>query len=291
LPEEFQSESKYVAANGINHHYLEWGDPETPPIVMLHGLGLCAQVWNKLARGLAQDYHVLSFDLRGHGDTDKPGSGYTFQKLGEDVSAIIQKMGLERPFAVGHSAGGMSLLISDHLVPGIVGRTVLVDTRVGAAATTTLTSEGRQERMRRTREKRSIWVNREAMHESYRGRRVFKTWDDEVFNDYIEGGTRLLDDGRAELKCPTDVEAIFYDARAALDPAHYVSRLAAQYLLLVGGYEGAQSEQDDAVQRLLDESKGSTFKQLDRGSHFVPMEYPDLVLSEIREYFEGTPVG
>ncbi|MFP6566961.1 MAG: alpha/beta hydrolase, partial [Dehalococcoidia bacterium] len=125
MAEEFQSESKYVAANGINHHYLEWGDPETPPIVMLHGLGLCAQVWNKLARGLAQDYHVLSFDLRGHGDTDKPGSGYTFQKLGEDVSAIIQKMGLERPFAVGHSAGGMSLLISDHLVPGIVGRTVL----------------------------------------------------------------------------------------------------------------------------------------------------------------------
>ena len=157
MPEEFRSESKYVAANGINHHYLEWGDPETPPIVMLHGLGLCAQVWNKLARGLAQDYHVLSFDLRGHGDTDKPGSGYTFQKLGEDVSAIIQKMGLERPFAVGHSAGGMSLLISDHLVPGIVGRTVLVDTRVGAAATTTLTSERRQERMRRTREKRPIW--------------------------------------------------------------------------------------------------------------------------------------
>ena len=286
MPEELQSESKFVEANGINHHYLEWGNPETPPIVMLHGVGLCAQVWNKLARGLAQDYHVLAFDLRGHGDTDKPGSGYTFLTLGEDVSAFIQTMGLERPFAVGHSAGGMSLLISDHLVPGIVGRTVLVDTRVGSAATTVLTSERRQERMRRTREKRPIWANRETMHEAYRERRVFKTWDDEVFNDYIEGGTRLLDDGRAELKCPTDVEATFYDARAALDPSQYVRGLTGQYRLLVGGYQGAQSEQDDAVQRLLGESTGSSFKQLDRGSHFVPMEYPDLVLSEIREYFE-----
>jgi len=291
LPEIFQSESKYVAANGINHHYLEWGNPETPPIVMLHGIGLCAQVWNKLARGLAQDYHVLSFDLRGHGDTDKPGSGYTFPTLGEDVSAIIQTLGLERPFAVGHSAGGMSLMISDHLVPGTVGRTVLVDTRVGSAATTTLTSERRQERMRRTREKRPVWANREVMYDAYRGRRVFKTWEDEVFNDYIEGGTRLLDDGSAELKCPADVEAMFYDARAVLDPSKYVKGLTGKYLLLVGGYQGAQSEQDDAVQRLFSESKGSTFKQLDRGSHFVPMEYPDLVLSEIREYFEGTPVG
>lgn len=290
MSEVFQSESKYVAANGINHHYLEWGNPETPPIVMLHGLGLCAQVWNKLARGLAQDYHVLVFDLRGHGDTDKPGSGYNFPKLGEDVSAVIQAMGLEQPFAVGHSAGGMSLLISDNLVPGIVGRTILVDTRVGNAATTELTSERRQERMRRTREKRPIWADRETMHESYRGRRVFKTWDDEVFNDYIEGGTRLLDDGRAELKCPTDVEAMYYDARAALDPSQYVRGLTGQYRLLVGGYEGAQSEQDDAVQRLLSESKGSSFKKLDRGSHFVPMEHPDLVLSEIREYFDGTPV-
>ena len=290
MSEIVQSESKYVAANGINHHYLEWGNPETAPIVMLHGLGLCAHVWNKLARGLAQDYHVLAFDLRGHGDTDKPGRGYTFQTLGEDVSAIIQTLGLERPFAVGHSAGGMTLMISDHLVPGTVGRTVLVDTRVGSAATTERNSERRQERMRRTREKRPVWADREAMHQSYRGRRVFKTWEDEVFNDYIEGGTRLLDDGRAELKCPTDVEATFYDARAALDPSQYVCGLTGQYRLLVGGYQGAQSEQDDAVQRLLGESKGSSFKQLDRGSHFVPMEYPDLVLSEIREYFDGTPV-
>ena len=144
--------------------------------------------------------------------------------------------------------------------------------------------------MRRTREKRPIWADRKTMHESYRGRRVFKTWDDEVFNDYIDGGTRLLDDGRAELKCPTDVEATFYDARAALDPSQYVRGLTGQYRLLVGGYQGAQSEQDDAVQRLLGESKGSSFKQLDRGSHFVPMEYPDLVLSEIREYFDETPV-
>jgi pimeloyl-ACP methyl ester carboxylesterase len=78
-----QAESRYVRANGINHHYLAWGDPEKPPLVMLHGIGLCAQVWNWSARDLARHYYVVSFDLRGHGNTDKPGvAGTLLSRLG-----------------------------------------------------------------------------------------------------------------------------------------------------------------------------------------------------------------
>jgi pimeloyl-ACP methyl ester carboxylesterase len=278
-----QAESRYVRANGINHHYLAWEDPEKPPLVMLHGIGLCAQVWNWSARHLARHYYVMSFDLRGHGNTDKSGSGYTFEQIGADVAAIIQTLGLERPFGVGHSAGGMSLLIADSLSPGTVGKAVLVDTRVGASPMMLSV----QERMERTFQKRTVWDNREAMYTAYRERRVFKTWADEVFRDYIEGGTLLLEDGRAELKCPTDVEATFYQSRVSLDTSRFLKGLQGQYLLLVGNYQGAQTEQDQAVQQLLQESKGSRFKALPQGSHFAPMEYPDLVLGEIRQFLDG----
>jgi hypothetical protein len=74
-----------------------------------------------------------------------------------------------------------------------------------------------------------------------------------------------------------------------LDTAQYVKGLEGQYLLLVGNYQGAQSEQDEAVQRLLRESRGSRFKALERGSHFAPMEYPDLVLKEVRQYLDEVP--
>lgn len=285
-----QPESKHVTANGINHHYLAWGDPERPPLVMFHGIGLCAQVWNSAARDLARDYYVMAFDLRGHGDTDKPGEGYTFQQLGSDVAAVTEVLSLDRPYAVGHSAGGMSLLIADHLRPGTVGKAVLVDTRVGDSPMTMLTPQERQQRMERTSQKRAVWQSREAMYAAYRDRRVFKTWTDEVFGDYIDGGTRLLPDGQAELKCPTDVEATFYRARASLNPGDYVKNLQGQYLLLVGNYEGAQTAQDQAVQRLIKESRGSQFQALERGSHFVPMEHPDLVLREIRRFLD-TPDG
>lgn len=279
-------DSRFVYANGINHHFLEWGDPSSPPLIMVHAIGMCAQVWNWAARGLSKDYRVMCLDLRGHGDTDKPGQDYTFETLGQDVAAVLQALGLEGVYGVGHSAGGMSLLIADSLAPGTIDRAVLVDTRVGVSPMMMLTEEERVERMQRTNHKRTIWESREAMHEAYRERRVFKTWTDEVFGDYIQGGTRPLDDGRIEIKCPNDVEALFYEARVALDPARVLTNMQGQYLLLVGNYKGAQTEGDEAIQHLFRQSRGFTLKGLERGSHFVPMEYPEMVQLEIRRFLD-----
>ena len=279
-------ESKFVQANGIRHHYLAWGDPQNRPLVMVHAIGFCAQVWNIMARDLARDYYVLCPDLRAHGDTDNPGVDYTFHQIGADAAALIQALGLEQAWGVGHSAGGMSLLIADSMFPGLVDKVALVDTRVGASPMMMLTPEERVQRMERTVQKRLIWDSREAMHAAYRDRRVFKPWDDEVFNDYIQGGTRILDDGRAELKCPNDAEAAFYQSRVELDPAATLRGLKGRYRLLVGNYDGAQTEQDQAVQHLARETTSFQVKPLPRGSHFVPMEHPHLVLAEIREFLD-----
>ena len=69
--------SRFVHANGIRHHYLEWGDDAAgPPLLMLHATGLCAAPWQPIARRLAARYRVLAFDQRGHGDTDRSDKGY-----------------------------------------------------------------------------------------------------------------------------------------------------------------------------------------------------------------------
>ena len=56
--------------------------------------------------------------------------------------------------------------------------------------------------------------------------------------------------------------------------------------LLVGAYDGAQSADDAAVKHLTREAKGFQLKELGAGSHFVPMEHPDLVLKAIREFID-----
>ena len=288
-----EPESKFVEANGIILHGLSWGNPDNPLLLMTHGIGLCAQVWNPLAQDLARDYHVLSLDLRGHGDTDKPGE-YTFDQMAKDLVGLVQALNpAQPPYAVGHSAGGMTIIIANSMVPGIIGPTVLVDTRVGPALEVYDPAE-REERMNRTRNKRAVWESREVMYDAYRNRRVFSTWTDSAVRDYIYGGTRLLADGRAELKCPTDVEAIYYEARHSLNPTPYLKDLAGQYLLLLGdtgNYPDAAARDSEEIKYFLREAKGAQLETLPKGSHFVAMEYPDLVLGSVRQYLDGHRLG
>ena len=285
--------SKFIQANGITLHGLSWGNPENPLLLMTHGIGLCAQVWNPLARDLAKDYHVLSLDLRGHGDSEKPG-GYTFDDMSNDIIGLVETLNpAQPPYAIGHSAGGMTIMIANSKSPGTVGPTVLVDTRVGPA-TEAHSPEEREERMNRTRNKRGIWESREVMYDAYRNRRVFSTWTDDAVRDYIWGGTRLLEDGRAELKCPTEVEAIYYQARHSLDPTSYIKGLTGQYLLLLGytgNYADEEARNGEEIRRFLRETKGARLETLPRGSHFVAMEDPDLVLAAARKYLDGHRLG
>jgi pimeloyl-ACP methyl ester carboxylesterase len=279
-----QPQSRYVKANGINHHYLDWGNPESPPLLMLHATGLCAHAWKPVARELAPHFHVMAFDQRGHGDTDPSDRGYTFHLVGEDLAAIVQAMNLSQFYIVGHSSGGLSALIADSLLPGRIDRVVLVETRVGIRPASAPAQE-LQVRAQRTRMKRAVWESRQTMYDAYRSRPVFKDWQEEAFRAFIEGGTRLWDDGRAELKCSPEVEAIFYERRDSLDVTQYLPGLQGQYLLLLGDYPGCQTLEDTGVRQFLALVKKSRVKPMGRGSHFLPMEYPELVLQEIRAFF------
>ena len=275
--------SKFVKAQDINHHYLDWGNLTAPPLLLLHATGLCASTWNFTAKSLADDFHVMCFDQRGHGDTEVTDQNLTFHQAGEDLAEIIRQLGLEGVDTVGHSLGGMATLIADSLQPGIIGRSVLIESRVGPRPAAAPAPELR-DRARRARLKRPIWESREAMYQAYRNRSAFKNWTEEVFADFIQGGTRLLADGRAELKCPPEVEAVYYEQRDGLGDDQYLSSLRGQYLLLLGDYPTGQKPDDLGVKNFLKLVAGSRVKSMGCGSHFLPMEYPDLILREIRNF-------
>ena len=276
--------SHYVAANGIRHHYLEWGDPSNPPLLMLHATGLCAWPWKPVARRLAQHYRVLAFDQRGHGDTEKSDKGYKFEYAGEDLAAIVEAMDIDSPRVIGHSSGGLAAIIASKLLPGRFGRVVLVETRVSNDAPSA-PSQDLARRAERTRMKRAVWESREVMFDAYRTRAAFKDWEDEPYRQFIEGGTRLLPDGRAELKCLPETEATFYGMRDDLQVEQYLNELPGDWLLLLADYPGSQRLDDPGVQRFSELVSGSVVKPMGKGSHFLPMEYPNDVLNAIIDWF------
>ena len=275
-------DSKFIKANGINHHYLDWGNPSLQTVIMVHATGLCSAVWNPIATKLSQTKHVMAFDQRGHGDSDKSDSGNSFELIGEDLASIIEILGESQIFVVGHSSGGIATLIADHLLSGQIAKAMLVETRIldGQRSGGIL-----KKRADQTRRKRPIWENRNTMYEAYRPRDAFKNWAEECFISFIERGTKLLPDGKVQLKCSPEIEASFYEQRENLVLSNYFKDLTAEYKILLGNYPEAQHIDDNDLVYFLNNVPDSSVKSMQIGSHFLPLEHPQAVFEEIEEFF------
>ena len=127
LPVRYVSRNQVV--NGIRIHFLEWGDPGSPPIVMAHGGHQSAHAWDLVSLVLAKRFHVIALDQRGHGDSEWPRDGEMspFQ-MSDDLVALTHALGLERPIIFGHSMGGQVTINTLLRHPGIAKRAVIVDT-------------------------------------------------------------------------------------------------------------------------------------------------------------------
>jgi pimeloyl-ACP methyl ester carboxylesterase len=108
---------------GVRLAVREWPG-EGPSILLLHGLASSSHIWDLVAPRLAPRFRVVAYDQRGHGLSGKPSSGYGFDRLIADATAVIRTFGLSRPVVVGHSWGAnvaLQLAVDRaHLVSGDV---------------------------------------------------------------------------------------------------------------------------------------------------------------------------
>jgi esterase len=103
-----QPQSKTLAVNNLALHYLEWGDAAAPPIVCVHGYTGSADAFNALARHLADRFHILALDVRGHGESAwSPTEAYRYADQASDLAAFTRQLGLEKFVLIGTSMGGI----------------------------------------------------------------------------------------------------------------------------------------------------------------------------------------
>lgn len=102
---------------GITLHAREWGNPDGPGILFIHGWSQCDMCWDAQVRGpLAAGCRMVTFDNRGHGMSEKPldRDAYTDERLwADDVAAVIEQTRLERPVLVAWSYGGF--IVADYI--------------------------------------------------------------------------------------------------------------------------------------------------------------------------------
>lgn len=109
-------------------HYTEWGDPMADSVVLLHGVTGHARSWDDEARALAQTWHVVALDQRGHGDSEPaPDGDYTTPALAGDLAAFVDALGLAPARIVALSMGGRVAMAYAGTHPDDVDRLVVVD--------------------------------------------------------------------------------------------------------------------------------------------------------------------
>jgi pimeloyl-ACP methyl ester carboxylesterase len=119
---------RFADVNGIRLYYETQGSGS--PLILLHG-GLGAlEMWGSNLPALAEKHQVIAVDLQGHGrtaDIDRPLSVY---HMSDDIAALIQHLGLEKPDIFGYSLGGGVALQTAIRHPKLVGRLVVVSTPI-----------------------------------------------------------------------------------------------------------------------------------------------------------------
>ncbi|MEO0452300.1 MAG: alpha/beta hydrolase [Pseudomonadota bacterium] len=108
--------------------YAEWGDPNAPPLVLVHGGRDQKRSWDRVAGRLAQTYRVFAHDLRGHGQSDLVTDGdYGVMDHVYDLASLVEHLGLETFTLLGHSLGGNITLRYTGLFPDKVEKLVAIE--------------------------------------------------------------------------------------------------------------------------------------------------------------------
>jgi pimeloyl-ACP methyl ester carboxylesterase len=95
---------KATLRNGVRIHYQQIG--EGPDLVMVHGLTGNMAVWHlRILPALCDRFRILTYDLRGHGHSDTPPTGYSADAMAEDLLDLLDQLEIEHPLVVGHSYG------------------------------------------------------------------------------------------------------------------------------------------------------------------------------------------
>lgn len=109
-------------------HYVDWGNTDAPPLLLVHGGRDHCRNWDWVAESLRDDYHIIAPDLRGHGDSEwMIGGGYNQIDYVYDIAQLINQKKMQPVTIIGHSLGGSVSLAYSGLFPNTVEKLIAIE--------------------------------------------------------------------------------------------------------------------------------------------------------------------
>ncbi len=276
--------SQFIKVEGVALHVADWGG-SGPDLLLLHAGGFLGRVYGAMIARLVAHYHVVTMDLRGHGDSDKPSAeDFHWRYMARDVEGVIEHLGLRGFYGVGHSGGGALLAYYAATHPGRAHRLVLLEPVIIPHEPAFLERMGPRDAFsERARRRREIWDSRQQLFATYQGKDAFTSWREDVLWDYVNYGTYDLPDGRIALKCPAELEAQLFANTTSLDIFSQIVKIDCPVLVL----RGAQTDEPLSLvaERVAQRIPHGSLMTVPNTGHFLAMEKPETVAELIGECF------
>jgi pimeloyl-ACP methyl ester carboxylesterase len=120
--------SQSYISQRLRLHYVDWGNPTAPPLLLIHGGQDHCRNWDWVAQELRGDYHIIAPDLRGHGDSAwSPSGEYGMSAYVYDVAQLIHQQNLAPVRIIAHSMGGNVALRYAGVYPETVTKLVSIE--------------------------------------------------------------------------------------------------------------------------------------------------------------------
>lgn len=270
-------------------HYVDWGNPDAPPLLLVHGGRDHCRNWDWVARALCKDWHVIAPDLRGHGDSDWTNDGnYRMANYVYDLAQLVHQQQLAPVTLVSHSLGGSIALRYTGLYPDQVRRVVAIE-GLGPSAKMQAknASKSFDERMRN-------WIDEQRRMSGRQPRRyasveeAFKRMQGEnkhltpeqAYHLTVQG-VNQNEDGTYSWKFDNYVRSWPpYDMPQA-DVQHLWSKITCPTLLIYGKESWATDPAEDGR---VDHFSNATVKSVEQAGHWVHHDQLEIFLQMLKDF-------
>jgi len=117
-----------INADGCPIHVVVEGRDDAPVLILSNSLGTTHRMWDDQVKPFTQHFRLVRYDRRGHGQSGSPPGPYTMERLGRDVVAVIDALGIKKINWCGLSMGGMVGMWLGANVPDRINRLILSNT-------------------------------------------------------------------------------------------------------------------------------------------------------------------
>lgn len=286
MPAPSPTTSFFVAGDGVRLVVHDWGGAGAP-VVLAHATGFHGRAWAEVAGLLvAEGRHALSFDFRGHGDSDAPAAddgAYSWNQFARDAFAVVDQLGLRGDpglVACGHSKGGAALLLAELAAPGTFPKIWTYEPIMFPQAGT---SAPRNDFLvESARRRRNEWNSADDAYEAYASKPPLDAMTEASLRAYVEYALRDRGDGVLELKCRPDVEARVYEMAPANGLFERLDEIAADVVVACG--EVSRSVSPELAQEIVQQLSHGRREVLAGLDHFGPQQDPAACARSILQF-------